>query len=414
MYKVVVIDDEKSIQDGITNYIKFMNCGFEVIRCFGDGKDALEYISSDNDIDVVITDIRMDDISGIDIVKYIYENRPHIKTVIVSAYEEFEYARAAVSYNVVRFISKPTKYREIEDVMKKIYAELEAESETHKYKAYADYLSEILYTCVLNERKISKDNINELLMIMYDGNHQQIVNAKYIVFDIILGNLDEFIDTRWNYGKPEISKLLKNFLLLSSPYIENKMKIYQLDFSGQTARYIAQSSEYENISEMENVLKDFLNIVTNSLSDELKLFISTKIIESFVDINELVDKSTLTVSEEKGANLYSQKTIDLAIEYINKHYEDDISLYSVAKYVNLNSAYFSHFFKKNTGKNFTDYLLDLRIAKAKELILSGNLKTEEICHKVGYKSISYFCKIFKGVTGLTPRQFYVEEINKKL
>ena len=58
MYSVIVIDDEKSIQNGIKNYIRFMECGFSVTQCFDNGEEALEYLKT-NDADVVITDIRM-------------------------------------------------------------------------------------------------------------------------------------------------------------------------------------------------------------------------------------------------------------------------------------------------------------------------------------------------------------------
>ncbi|MDY3927819.1 MAG: response regulator [Clostridia bacterium] len=413
MYSVIIIDDEKSIQNGIRNYIKYMNCGFTVTQCFNNGEDALEYLKT-NDPDVVITDIRMDNVSGIDIIKYIYENKPYIKTVIVSAYEEFQYARAAINYNVERFISKPTKYDEIEEVMKKIYSELDKEnktaSEQNSYKNRTNYLSEILYSCILNDRKIIKDDLNELLMIMYDGNHNQVVNAKYCVFSLTLENYNEFIDKKWDYGSHGLSEMLKNFL--HSRFKNTDVCFYQLDFTDNIARYIAQSCEYEDISLMNNDLSANINDVLKSLKDEIGLIARFDIVESFSSINDLVKNSSIPPTDNVDANLYNEKIINLAIEYINEHYGDDISLYTIAKHVNLNSAYFSRFFKKNTGKNFSDYLLDFRMDKAKEMIIDGNLKIEDICNKIGYRSMSYFCKTFKNVTGCTPRQFYIEEVSK--
>lgn len=413
MYSVIVIDDEKSIQNGIKNYISFMDCGFSVTQCFDNGEEALEYLKI-NDADVVITDIRMDNVSGIDIIKYIYENKPYIKTVIVSAYEEFQYARAAINYNVERFISKPTKYDEIEEVMKKIHDELEAEnkieSEQNSYRNRTNYLSEILYSCILNDRKILKDDINELLMMMYDGNHSQVVNAKYCVFSITLENYDEFIDEKWDYGTQGLAEMLKNFL--HSAFSHTNVHFYQLDFSGNIARYIAQSCDYDSISTMNNDFSENINAALISLKNEIGLTSVFEITESFNSINDLIEKSSIPPSDTADANIYNEKIINLAINYVNEHYKDDISLYTVAKYVNLNSAYFSRFFKKNTGKNFTDYLLDFRMEKAKEMIIGGNLKIEEICNRIGYKSMSYFCKIFKNTTGCTPRQFYIEEVSK--
>ena len=413
MYSVIVIDDEKSIQNGIRNYITFMNYGFSVTQCFDNGEDALEYLKT-NDADVVITDIRMDEVSGIDIIKYIYEHKPFIKTVVVSAYEEFQYARDAIKYNVKRFISKPTKFDEIEDVMKQIYDELEIEnkvtSQQISYQNRTNYLSEILYSCIVNDRKIIKDDINDLLLMLYDGNHNQVVNAKYCVFSITLENCAEFMDKKWNYGSQGLSEMLKNFL--NSGFSNINMYFYQIDFTENVASYIVHSSEYADISSMISDLSTNINDTLLSLKKETDLSAKFEITESFNSINDLVEKSSISSINTIDVNLYNEKIINLAINYINEHYGDDISLYTVAKYVNLNSAYFSRFFKENTGKNFSDYLLDLRIEKAKEMIMDGDMKIEKICNKLGYKSMSYFCKIFKHATGYTPRQFYIAEASK--
>ena len=97
MYKLIVVDDEKVIRNGICNYIDWEGMGFNVVASFEDGKEAIEYIEN-NCIDVVLTDIEMAEVSGLELAKYIQEKQSRIKAVIISGYKEFEYARKAVEY----------------------------------------------------------------------------------------------------------------------------------------------------------------------------------------------------------------------------------------------------------------------------------------------------------------------------
>ena len=407
MYKVIVIDDEVKIQQGICTYIRCIDEDFEVVECFDDGETAVEYLSC-NDIDVVITDIRMKELSGIDVLQFIYENKPHIKTVVITAYEEFEYAKAAIQYNVKGFITKPTQYTKIADVLKKIRIELDLEKKQQfkleTNKNCLNYLIEILYSSVLNERKVITDDINKMLEIVYDGNHQQLVNSKFCVFELKIENYHDFLENEYEYGHQELNKLLRNFLSCAYDTVNNKFDFYQIDATENILHYITQSSKYKLMDEFLNDLNKHFESTKKSLLSEVNLAVSFSIVKHFNDINEIVDNSTISDSSLD----YPKKIIELAINYISEHYGDDISLYTVAKYVNLNSAYFSRFFKKYTGKNFSDFLLDCRMEKAKEMILK-NMKINDIAEKVGYRSISYFCKTFKNVTGYTPRQYYIEK-----
>ena len=108
----------------------------------------------------------------------------------------------------------------------------------------------------------------------------------------------------------------------------------------------------------------------------------------------------------------SSSTAKRAVEYIRTNFARDLSLEDVAKYLNLNPSYFSRFFKLHTGFNFRDYLIELRVKKAKELLLTGKYKIYEISIMTGYKNSKYFAAQFKAVTGLTPSEFADRETAK--
>ncbi|MCC3372440.1 response regulator [Cohnella sp. REN36] len=94
--------------------------------------------------------------------------------------------------------------------------------------------------------------------------------------------------------------------------------------------------------------------------------------------------------------------VSQTIAYIKQQYNEDISLKLASAQVMLHPAYLGQLFKRETGESFTDYVNQFRIIRAKELLISTNLKVYEICEKVGFTNYQYFIKIFKKHTGINP------------
>ena len=108
----------------------------------------------------------------------------------------------------------------------------------------------------------------------------------------------------------------------------------------------------------------------------------------------------LKISETKNKDL-----IETALHYIHQNYTSNISLALVAGQVHLNATYFSTLFKKETGVSFTHYINDMRINGAKHLLSSTNGSILEVAIATGFEDQSYFCKVFKRATGITPGQY---------
>lgn len=108
---------------------------------------------------------------------------------------------------------------------------------------------------------------------------------------------------------------------------------------------------------------------------------------------------------KKNASYTCTPEMRKILKYISEHMQEDISLETIATYINMNSSYFSRYFKSKTGGNFVDFLTGVRIQKAKELLLETELSIEEIAMKVGHVNKAYFTKVFKKVTGFNPGEF---------
>lgn len=97
--------------------------------------------------------------------------------------------------------------------------------------------------------------------------------------------------------------------------------------------------------------------------------------------------------------------ISRARAYIFEHLSEDLSLGLVAKAVNASSFYFCKLFKKSVGINFIDYVSNLRIEKAKNLLLNPNCLVSEIAFEVGFQSLTHFNRVFKKLTGVSPSKY---------
>ena len=138
--------------------------------------------------------------------------------------------------------------------------------------------------------------------------------------------------------------------------------------------------------------KVILNILRTNNKDELRL----QIFQYLSDVCEEVE------NRKKGDN---NQSIPIILDYINNNYYYDISLKDVSKNVNFSYNYLSKFFKDEIGKNFVDYLTELRMEKSTKLLANKSLSVKEICQRIGYNDPNYYSKAFKRATGMTPTEY---------
>jgi len=118
----------------------------------------------------------------------------------------------------------------------------------------------------------------------------------------------------------------------------------------------------------------------------------------------LVEKLCHKVQENKA--LKNEELNNKIINYINLYFDSvDMSLEKVADEFGLSTYYLSRFFKEQTNRTFTEYLIDLRMKKAKELLVSTDLQIKDIVYRIGYTDLTYFMKRFKMSEGITPGQY---------
>lgn len=128
MYHLIIVDDEPEILAGLCTVVRWNDLGFNLKAAFSSGIDARNYLST-HTCDVLLCDIVMNNISGLDLAEYVKANHPRTYVVLNSAYEKFEYAKRAIEARVYRYLNKPTRIEEIVNVFTEIRRELDAAAE---------------------------------------------------------------------------------------------------------------------------------------------------------------------------------------------------------------------------------------------------------------------------------------------
>ncbi len=123
MYELIIIDDEFIMRDGMLTLINWEELGFHVAAVLDDGSQGIEWITQ-HKTDVVLTDLRMAGVTGIDIARFVYENSLPMKVVLISGHSDFSAAQQAMELRVDAFLLKPISIKRIKDVFMRIYEEL--------------------------------------------------------------------------------------------------------------------------------------------------------------------------------------------------------------------------------------------------------------------------------------------------
>jgi len=139
MYKLIIVDDEDIILDNMSYIVEWGKFGFELVKTFEDGSEAYEYILAGNKVDLIFTDIKMTFMSGLDLAQKLHVEAPDTLVVILTAYQDFTFMQKAIRYNVFDYITKPSAYSDITEVLEKAKKRLD----TKKIAEEVDGTSEL-------------------------------------------------------------------------------------------------------------------------------------------------------------------------------------------------------------------------------------------------------------------------------
>ncbi len=187
--------------------------------------------------------------------------------------------------------------------------------------------------------------------------------------------------------------------------LKNHPDVYWVHFSGLwTARLLKKYDLYPHhilhVNAAEECKRIFDKII-RELQLKRKNFFSL----ANVYFEELILLLSRHIAEETSQSHKSNELIERAIEYFHKEYRSELSIREYARKCNISCCWFIRSFKKHTGTTPCQYLLDIRMNKAKELLKNGTFNISETAEFVGYDNPLYFSRIFKKNMGMSPREY---------
>lgn len=501
MYTILIVDDERNEREGIEKLIHKYHYNLNVVQAAG-GKEALSAFES-YEIDILLTDIKMPVMTGIELIKTVHQKGWNPICIIYSAYGEFEYAQDAISLGVIQYLLKPIKLQDF----KKLFDQILSMCDDREYRRKEKEEIEIRLENAENARTYSQlirylesesgelcDQIGKLLkdtvwlpvivcgyspiFSRYWENYEDEIRKIFGDQTIIINRDDtqivilartaggttqkrraEYCDSLLNMSQKYGSKVFVIMGKESSEAGELKAQYEtmkeQLDyqffitestyFLSEERGFVKKESDMLSIHFQKIItsakLKDFHGIksefekafkyveknigfssvyIKYNFSEIIKQccdILSSRerlmeVVEDIYDSRSIsqvkcaVDRLISQIEKEEKVKNGENRVTILAKKIINEHYQEyTLSVSSIADELGISSAYLSTQFKAETDQHLVKYICYYRLEKAKELLITTNLKVGEIAKKVGYLNVSYFISLFRNNMGCSPAKY---------
>lgn len=511
MWSVIIAEDEPKVRNGLRSVIPWEEFGFTVRGTCEDGREALEFLKK-NEVDLVITDIKMPRMNGVELIRELRNSDRDVHVLILSGYDDLEYLKKAIEFNVDSYIQKPLNVDELQSHIVAISRELESEKRTDRlvHEGTDALLNNLLQRLVQNgvslpelRQKLAFLEFDDFLswdeyalgvVRMHnpatgqrsDGDASAFHEFAEAVRSHIRPNtcvwfadrervpvlvartewaIRETVETvnAWVsrhadrtlvcFGGVPVADLLelhhayrtayehmfKSRLPESvSVYVsyadaagfaaanhETRIPIEQIDevlvrCDASALRQILDSS-IESEPDLGAVSRRYFSTImyivsalqkrsnrTSSLFEELDVspndFTTFRSRRSFYEYSDAlcarIDREVFRSAVSTG-----KPVVDRIIRYVRERYAEGISLKGFSFEEEMNAVYLGQLFRQTTGQKFTEYLKDVRVQRACDLLEQTPMKIADIAEAVGFPDAHYFLKVFHDRKGCSPSKY---------
>ena len=415
-YKIILADDEPIMRKALQSLIDWKAIECEIVYMAENGQQVLAYLEK-NRPDILITDIKMPGVDGIEIAKYIWERKLPTKVILLTAYADFSYAQSAIRYGVVEYVTKTGAFDELLRAVERCKV-------------------------VLSERKLlvseeKKARLESFFRGVYDGNIYDDIGTRYeqlglettsyavLFFKFLLDDITE------RSKRARLYDSLRNFFHLAFAEQIIHGMFYKKDLYGLLVKCPLDA---ENIK---TYLEEIRTKVMDMMDNFMELYVYIGISAIHEDIEELSDaydeakvalKHSWLEKSEK-LNFYTedmgneampvvsydakQKLVKESLAYIERHYQETMSVTDISRALGTSSSYLSRVFKESTGETIIRTINQKRIEKAKAYLGETDLKVYEVADILGFENVTYFSRFFKKHTGMSPKEYKDKKCERK-
>lgn len=356
MMKVIIVDDERIAREGLRDLVDWNELGLEVTYCAANGEAALAWMEQ-HGADIVITDIKMPKMDGLELLAKMSERGIAATTIILSGFNDFKYAQKAIQYGVLHYLLKPVHMEELLEVLGRAVEERQkgrtvftiSPEEYARFRSshqsQADELMQQMTRCVCQGATDAvKDYCAQLRTLMEQGGYSLAMFKKYVFSAVyqLMQSVGQKLDVEISYLE-DVDGLA--MLSVASAWEEAQRQMCQC------AENISEYAAAINKSQKSRVIEQMLTLLQHRYADH------------------------------------------------------NLSLNTVADEMGMTPNYLSSLFKGQTGQNFSSYVEQLRIEKACIMLKNAQYKVYEVADAVGYADARHFAKVFKAAMGKTPLEY---------
>ena len=420
MYKVLLVDDEYMITEGLKRLIPFDKWDMEVVATANHADDALDYVR-EHPVDIVISDVNMPDKTGLEMIGEMKELLPNAYYILLSGYQEFDYVKKAMNLNVVDYLVKPVDKVELERLLEKIASQLGETS--HEPEILSQQLDEEAFKTHLSQKEnwwigLSKEKQGNFVIPYYVlGQDWQIVLADQEFEGLLVMPFEAPYQINFEKWKRDVEKTLfygSVNLDQSESLFSYYEPIYRVIIQGNLQQIIEELTLLEKIV-LENTPRVSITkqLFTQFVMDVFHLFEHLKAddmtdivknIHAITTFEDLVAYTKETLTSFFGQYRMNENVVSV-LEVIGRDYKKELSLKDISKDLFINPVYLGQLIKKETNSTFAELLNKQRIKAAQQLLLSTNDSIEDICYTVGYSNVGYFYKVFRKLCGKSPKAY---------
>lgn len=501
--KILIVDDEQIMRNGLRYTIDWETYGFQIIDAVSNGKKALEVCKKEMP-DIVLTDIRMPVLDGLELTKILQKEYPSIEIVILSAYDDFKYAQEAMSAGAREYVLKAeldcdsllaVLLRVKERILKKQSADKRIEVIDNNIEQLKENLLIKLLTTICYDNEIQRKmwdlridiDMNSLVLIhMFPERNEDIFQIRQTMKEkfheilwltsskkhwIILGSMEKagcsfeeyqawleeifrkikgsmfYSEIFCGYGEVKTQNDRMQQIIKVCRFYEKTQKVYCSQQEGiiwekfYGSKFLKEFIKYleENrIEKVKMITNDifqqllshvyypddicrFLTVIQTMVEEKDKEVQNKKVEENQQEvcykdytlreiIQEVGEKLELYYTSIEKHLYAGDDIIRRAIIFMQDNLREEVTLQKVAKEIFCSPTYLSYLFKKKTGKNFSEYIVHMRIKRAQSLLRTTDCSISQIAEMVGIGNASYFSKVFTKIIGISPNKYRREPI----
>lgn len=439
MYNILIVDDEPLICEGLTQLLSTSGIGINGMFNAHSGYEALDYLRME-DIDLLVTDIQMGSMSGIELMQQAKIIKPWVQVIIISAHETFQYAQLAIRFGAKDYLIKPLNSEQFLSSVRHVLLHMDKTardseqllsdlSESYRMREPVPVRMALLKK-LLEPRTAERDAlIAELarqhgvelagpyyaaikIRLDLESGGRSLTNKDGELLQYAVLNIaGELLGKEWDYQSLYDSDGTVCIVIQwnEAKYGDSSVdKVNQLEMIGRSLHFnVRKFLGFGSVVGISQILKGagFLGVINEQADKAMKW--SRQFKDHYVFYYGDFKWGVYSEEEPTEEDIAAQNNliVERSTKYIHGNYaQKGLTLNEVALKNHVSPNYLSYLFKKKTGYNLWEYVIKLRMEESKRLIQSTDLRRYEISELVGYESPEHFSKIFKKYFGMSPSE----------